>query len=244
MWKVIIVDDENSVRRGLINSIDWESLNCKVVAEAENGIRGLEVIRNHKPDLVISDIRMPGITGIEMLEKLRKENCDTEFIFLTAYSDFEYARKALKLYAADYLLKPFEDGELEEIIVNLMKKRGSDNEFAYLIRTENERLCSYAVEAIKYIKENYSNDISLSDISRQLEISDSYLSRLFKRDTGYNVMTYLNNYRIYKATVLLDDYHLKVYEVAEKVGYNDINYFSSIFKKVTGISPSKYQKKG
>lgn len=123
MYKVIVIDDEMLVRRGIVMETDWQALNCVVVAEAGNGIEGLEAVRKYHPDLLICDIRMPKMDGIEMLKELRAEGNDVSVIFLTAYSEFSYAQSALKLLASDYLLKPFGDGELEQAVSNALEKR-------------------------------------------------------------------------------------------------------------------------
>ena len=112
MLKVVVVEDEELVRRGIVLAVDWASVDCVVVGEASNGEEGLEVIRRYHPDLVITDIKMPKLDGIEMLRQLRAEGNDAYAIFLTAYSDFDYAQAAVRLGAVDYLLKPFQDGEL------------------------------------------------------------------------------------------------------------------------------------
>ena len=126
MYKVIVIDDEMLVRRGIVMETDWQGLNCVVVAEAGNGIEGLEAVRKYHPDLLICDIRMPKMDGIEMLKELRAEGNDVSVIFLTAYSDFSYAQSALKLFASDYLLKPFGDGELDWAPTYLKEVKGYD----------------------------------------------------------------------------------------------------------------------
>ena len=106
MLKVVVVEDEELVRKGIVLTVDWAGAGCAVVGEAANGEEGLEVIRRYRPDLIVTDIRMPKLDGIEMLRRLREEGNRAHVVFLTAYSDFSYAQSALKLGAADYLLKP------------------------------------------------------------------------------------------------------------------------------------------
>lgn len=122
MIKVIVVDDERFVRMGIVGETDWEVLGCEVVGEAANGLEALDLVHEKDPDLMICDIRMPKMNGLEMLKKLREEGNPIQVIFLTAYSEFSYAREALKLYAFDYLLKPFEDGELEDAILRAKER--------------------------------------------------------------------------------------------------------------------------
>ena len=124
MKKVVIVEDEELVRRGIVQAVDWQSVDCVVAGEAADGAEGLEVIRREKPDIIVTDIKMPRMDGIEMLRRLRGEGNAAAVILLTAYSDFTYAQAAVKLGAVDYLLKPFHDGELEEAVERLADRGG------------------------------------------------------------------------------------------------------------------------
>ena len=121
MIKVIVVDDERFVRMGIVGETDWASLGCEVVGEAENGLDALELVHEKNPELMICDIRMPKMNGLEMLKKLREEKNPVQVIFLTAYSEFSYAREALKLYAFDYLLKPCDEEELAAVMEEAMR---------------------------------------------------------------------------------------------------------------------------
>ena len=252
MIKVMIVDDEKYVRTGVKNGTDWSLINCEVVGEASNGVEGLELAKELKPDLVISDIKMPKKTGIEMAEELIEKYPDTKVIFLTAYDDFEYARAAIRIGVSDYLLKPFEDGELEAAVQRLMHLHPNEdaanmeleNELISLVNKENVEN-KYVCNALEYIEKNFSNnDFSITGIAEKLSVSEGHLSRLFKSETGISINNYLTRYRIRKAMDYLKDVSAKVYEVADKVGYQDIAYFSNTFKKLVGKSPSDYQAKG
>ena len=122
MLKVLIVDDEPIVRHGIVQALEWKAMGCVVVGEASNGEEGLEFYSRYQPDIIIADIRMPRMDGIEMLRELRSRNAKTNVILLSAYSDFEYVRSALKLGAVDYLLKPFDLEELEKTISQIRQK--------------------------------------------------------------------------------------------------------------------------
>lgn len=254
MIKVIVIDDEALVRQGIVMQTDWSSLNCTVIAEAANGEDGLEAIKRLDPDLVICDIRMPKMDGLEVLTKLREEGRNTPFIFLTAYSDFSYAQKAIKLSATDYLLKPFEDGELEKAITRITAKITRDRQTAKSTR-ESDVLSDeligkkgdksrYVAEALAYIAEHYGDeDLNIKTVAENIGISEGHLSHVFKAETDYTVNAFITRYRIKAAMKLLGDVRYKVYEVAEKVGYKDITYFSTVFKKITGLNPSDFQSK-
>lgn len=251
MLKVLVVDDETLVRNGIVMETDWKTLDCMVVAEAADGQEGLQAARKYQPDIIICDIRMPKLNGLEMVKMLREEGNRANVIFLTAYSDFSYAQKAIKLAAVDYLLKPFEDGELEKVIAGItsriQKKQQKDkNDYeqeilphAQLNRGDKSK---YVMEALNYIRENYGNpELGVLEIAKTLGLSESYLSHVFRKETDYTVNAYLTRYRVQSAMKLLENCRYKVYEVAEMVGYRDTTYFSAVFKKITGVSPSEYQ---
>lgn len=251
MFKILVVDDEVLVRKGIVMETDWNALGCAVVAEASNGLEGIEAVRKYNPDMIICDIRMPKMDGIEMLTKLREEGYQSYVVFLTAYSDFSYAQKAVRLSASDYLLKPYEDGELEDTVLAIKKKLESEREKGSLALEQDVLSHSfikrgdkskYVMEALGYIAEHYGDsDISIKVVAENLGLSESHLSHIFKKETDYTVNSYITRYRIQSAMKLLKNCRYKVYEVADMVGYRDITYFSTIFKRITGVNPSEYQ---
>ncbi|MCR4740445.1 MAG: response regulator [Lachnospiraceae bacterium] len=247
MYRVVVVEDETIVRQGIIRDTDWGSVECMVVGEAGNGQEGLEVIRRLRPDLVITDIRMPKLSGLEMAEILDKEKIMPVMIFLTAYGDFAYAQQAIKVGARDYVLKPFKDNVLEESIKKTLsrylKKAGFED------KVQNEELSlkkgdksKYLTAALAYIDENYSDpDLSAAKVAQAIGVSTGHLSHLFRRESSFTMSNYVLDCRMRAAKKLLQDYSHKVYEVAEAVGYRDITYFSVSFKKYVGVTPSEYQ---
>ena len=240
MLKVLIVEDEELIRKGIALTVDWATLDCVVVGEAANGAEGLEKAEKCDPDLIITDLKMPQMDGIEMLERLRQAGKTTHVIILTAYDSFSYVQTALRLEAVDYLLKPFHDGDLEKAVQRVQAKLAPKQTVLPEPKTGSGN--RYVSEAIQYIKNHYQEpDISVSSVAQSLNISEGYLSHTFKKETDYTLLNYLTRYRIHKAMELLRQGRLKVYEVAEAVGYRDIAYFSATFKKVAGMSPSEYQ---
>ncbi len=242
MKKVVIVEDEELVRRGIVQAVDWQSVDCVVAGEAADGAEGLEVIRREKPDIIVTDIKMPRMDGIEMLRRLRGEGNAAAVILLTAYSDFTYAQAAVKLGAVDYLLKPFHDGELEEAVERLAD-RGGQGPARAAPEIPSGAKSKYVMGSLRYVSEHYAEpDMSIAQVAKSLGISEGHLSHVFKRETGRTLGSYVTDYRIQRAKELLRDCRSKVYEVAEAVGYRDITYFSAAFKKAAGMSPSEYQK--
>ncbi len=243
MLKVLIVEDEPLVRQGIVLTVDWAALDCLLVGEAVNGEEGLEMARRFQPHIIVTDVKMPKMDGIEMLKALREEGLRSHVIILTAYSDFEYVQSALRLGAADYLLKPFHDGELESIITRIHESCvAREDDAPALLQLSKGDKSKYVMAALEYIAQSCGDpSISISRIAETLGISEGHLSHIFKKETDYTLMEYLTRYRIHTAMQLLRDCRIKVYEVAEKVGYRDVAYFSSTFKRIVGISPSEYQ---
>ncbi|NLM04134.1 MAG: response regulator [Clostridiales bacterium] len=259
MIKVIIVEDEEFICNGMILTTPWENFQCQVVGKAANGLEGMNLIKKIKPDIVITDVRMPKMDGINMIENL-KNVVDTQYIIISGYDDFKYAQQAIKLGVKDYLLKPIDDEEFYRTLENLseyIKGRRREKEAKKHIcpkANSKSQFCNgnsfdeaydgrvkYVSEAIDYIKNNYFQNINIKDLAENLYISESYLSRLFKEHTGYTLVEYITNYRMNKATELLKDHTIKIYEVAELVGYNDARYFSVLFKKHMGVSPMEFK---
>lgn len=247
MIRVLVVDDEPLVRRGIALGVDWAALSCEVVGEAQNGEEGLALARSLTPDLIITDIRMPKMDGIQMMNALREEGCRARCVVLTAHSDFEYARSALLFGADDYLLKPFRDEELTHAVLRACRRmrEGREGEARPAPRAQAQdkpETAGYVREAMDYIAQHYADgDISIAAIAEHLRVSEGHLSHVFKKQTGQTVTGYLTQYRIKTAMKLLSGGRVKVYEAAAAVGYKDVTYFSSTFKKLTGMSPSEVQ---
>ena len=241
--KVLVVEDEEMIRKGIVLAVDWAAMDCVVVGEAANGVEALEAVERLNPSLIITDLKMPRMDGIEMLRCLRDRGNHVYVIILTAYDSFTYAQSALRLGAVDFLLKPFHDGDLEQAVTALRRRmEGAEREEPALPGLKKGDKSKYVLEAMDYIGKHYQDpNISISDIALDLGISEGHLSRTFKKETDYTLLNYLTRYRIHKAMELLRDCRVKVYEVAAQVGYRDITYFSATFKRVTGLTPSEYQ---
>ena len=251
MIRVLVVEDEKMIRKGIIMTTDWQALGCRVVGEAADATEAMRLVEEKRPEIVLTDIHMKGMSGIEMIEAL-KHHEEIHFIIISGYSDFEYARSALRLGVMDYLLKPFRDEELEKVLKKVVQEihenrtrtKGPEldcfNEYGQEQEREPNR---YVLQCVKQMEENYMKEMTCLKAAEELGISESYLAKLFKRETGYTFVDYLTHFRMKKAIQIMEEEHPKIYELAYLVGYNDAHYFSNIFKKVTGKSPSTYMKK-
>lgn len=246
MYHVFFADDEPWVLVTLKNLVDWNALGFIISGEAQDGKLALERIERIRPHLVISDIRMPGMNGLELLEMIREKEWQTEVILISGYSDFEYARKAMRFGCRGYLMKPVDEIEMKDYLERVKLKL---DERLKLTGVEDgkgeEAFVSEKImvqNMVRYIRENCGSPISLKYISEKFKVSESHISNMIKKNTGKSFSDHLMEYRIQKAQVLLRSTNESIESIAEKVGYPDYFYFLKVYKKATGISPTVYRK--
>lgn len=255
MIRILIVEDEALARKGLILTTAWEKYGMEVIGEASDGLEGLELAFSLQPDVIITDIKMPKMNGIEMTRKVLEQQ-DAAIIVISAFSEFEYAQEAIRLGAVDYLLKPFEDIDLEK---SLLKAKQTIEEKVILQKSREvtrsdiyNSLNRYLSKSdrsqhenmkriLTYIHENYDKDISVSIAADVLDLSESTIARTFRNESSYSFNEYLTLYRLKKACEILENPDVKIFEVANAVGYRDQRYFSSVFKKYIGVTPNHFK---
>lgn len=237
MYSVYIADDEMWVIVGLKKRIEKTGLPFQVVGEANNGVMALEEIEKKKPDILFTDIRMPGYNGLELLELLRKKELETKVVLISGYAEFEYAQSAIRNGAYDYLLKPIDQDKLQTVLERILGDGSTES------GNVQELVAPSTIRKIMdEIKERYTENITLTGLAEKYSISVSYLSELLKEHLQLSFSEYISSKRIQKAKELLADDSLSIEQIAEQTGYNDYFYFTKVFKKNTGISPSKYRK--
>ena len=244
MMRVMVVEDEEMIRKGIVMAVDWAALDCEVVGEAANGEQALEVAEDCRPTLIITDLKMPKMDGLEMVRRLRESGCRSYVIILTAYDSFAYAQTAIRLGAVDFLLKPFHDGDLENAVLGLQRRIAAQSapQPEPLPGVRRGPKSRYVRAAMTYLEQNCADsNLSVGQAAAQLGLSEGHLSHLFKKETDMTLGAYLTRCRMQRAMVLLREGRLRVYEVAEACGYRDIAYFSGTFKKLVGMSPTDYQ---
>ncbi|MBO5303000.1 MAG: response regulator [Lachnospiraceae bacterium] len=241
MYSVFIADDEVWVVIGLKKLIEKSGLPFKVIGEANNGVTALEEMEKNPPDVFFSDIRMPGYTGLEVLEELSKRKIQTRTVFISGYAEFSYAQKAVELKAYDYLLKPIEQEQLNKVLERLAAELAEKDLESNSLQEEEISL-NIISQIVNEIQEHFTENITLTDLAEKYGISTSHLSGLLKNELKLSFSEYITARRMQKAKELLKDEKLSIAQVAELTGYNDYFYFTKVFKKSAGISPSKYRK--
>lgn len=245
MYRVVLVDDERLIIRGLSTVVPWAKLGCEVAGAAHDGAAGLALIRELRPDIVMTDIRMPNMDGLTMLAAIRSEFPEIQMSVLTAYRDFEYARRAITLGVCRYLLKPSDLEELKEAVKQMVSRLDAmpglreGNEGDESVKEAGNHLVK---AALAYMKEHCTEQhLSLGEVADHVYVSQWHLSKLLNRETGQGFFDLLGSMRIARAKKLLADPALRIHEIAETAGFSDVAHFSRSFKKLTGLTPGEYR---
>lgn len=300
MVHLLIADDEMLERAVLYKTLHKNLGDRCTIFQAENGREALQIYEKQAIQVVILDIEMPGINGIEAAERIRERDKECCIIFLTAFDEFAYAKKAITVRALDYLLKPYEERELMLVVEEAMrlaeetqrKAEGQERDLSEAAdekevspgdadalglhdgremtlswqaaeslsqeedsgmdellpeegreELENVRLSGVREAITRYIRENYMYDISMQELARTMNYSEPYFCKLFKQCFGQNFISYLTDYRVEEAKRRLKEPTANIKEIGRAVGYGDSNYFTKVFRRVTGISPTEYRTK-
>lgn len=245
MYRVVLVDDEHLIIEGLTRVMPWESLGCTVVGTACDGREGLALVREKKPDILFTDIRMPNMDGLTMLAAIKNEFPQMQVCVLTAFRDFDYAQEAIRLGVCRYLLKPSKMEELHEAVLEMTARLNaaqkpeinepesddtSANTGNFIVRS-----------ALDYMQEHCTQHITLSDVADHVFVSQWHLSKLINRHMGQSFFDLLGGMRIERAKLLLKDPSMRIHEVAEQAGFSDVAHFSRSFKNLIGKTPGEYR---
>jgi two-component system response regulator YesN len=256
----LVADDEQIILNGLC-SLDWRSIGVSVVGSVDNGLEAIEIIQSEMVDIILTDIRMSGLDGIAIAKFVCEHEIGTGVILLSGYSDFNYAREGIRYNVMEYLLKPSDPKEIfaavQRVGGQIEKRRNTDRRLKYLeaelgkqqlVRNKDDIILGEiehsetAKRILNYIAHNYKKPISLSSLSSEIYYSSIYLSKVIKKTTGYTFLDIVNGMRIYEAAEQLSANSDKLSVIAENAAIADERYFSQVFKKYYGKTPSAYKK--
>lgn len=241
--KLLIADDEQYIRVSLTEDIQWGDFGIQLIGCASTGKEALDLVRLLKPDVLLSDILMPDLTGLDLIKTLREEGIQTPVIFLSGWSNFEYAREALKFGASNYLLKPCPDEEIIEALLLIKNDRVSQE------HSKSTRAVEYEIQSNKHViklaceilHQELGNDSTLTTIATKVNMNPSAFSRLFHQEMGCSFKKYVTSVKINKAKKLLLESNLKVQHIAEHLGYVSTSHFVQVFSKSTGMTPGAFR---
>jgi len=267
MYKLLLVDDQKIIRDGFKRILLRSLPERYDIYEADCGNAAEKIALDLKPQIVITDVKMPDFSGLELIKRLKTKLKGSKYVVISAYENFRFAKEAIKLEVSDYLLKPINRSDVEELmekLINSLQEQKADTNLSiekfsetgvnldnYLdIKSFDEfestsdssiphnRIVEYVID---YVNENYSKDLSLAYMANLVDRNYSYFSSLFSSETGINFSNYLRNVRMEKAKELLSDLKYKINDVSHKVGYLDGVQFCKTFGKYTGMPPGKYR---
>ncbi|MBE9913023.1 response regulator [Paenibacillus donghaensis] len=264
MFKLLIAEDVRTVREALVHSVPWEKIGISLLGTAANGEEALALLDREVPDLLLTDIGMPRMNGLELIEAVKLRNPDISCIILSGLNEFEHARQAIKLQVLDYILKPIDPDDIERVmskaVAEMRKQRAERHEVAVAEQTIKAALPNLSQtlspenwsgglkkkklveQAIQYIKESYCRkNLTLSDVAEAVGLSDKYLNLLVKEATGTTTNHLIIRFRMEEAARLLKDPANKIYEICDKIGYADQDHFRETFKKLYGLTPTEYR---
>lgn len=239
MLKVMVVEDERIIRQGVVNLVKRCGGSLAVHWECESAYQAWEAFQFATPDIVITDIIMKGMTGLALIQRIRESGSEVPIVVLSGFSEFSYAKTALRYNVVDYLLKPVDIKEFSEVLERIRTELEPGD------RPEQEDVDNAAVRrAAQWIDGHLSGDLSQQEVAGRAGVTGAYLSVLFKRHMGINYSEYILRRRMEKAEELLKTTHFCIYEITRLVGYHSDKHFINIFKRHTGLTPSQYRNLG
>ena len=246
-YRIVIVDDKKVIVESLAKFIENEIDGYSVTGCFRDGSEVIDFIQENPVDVIITDVRMHNVSGIDIAKYVAENNMGIEVVIISAYKSFDYAKQAMEYGVKNYLVKPTSPEELENVLkkikVSLDARKETVSE-----KDDNKEIMSEQIppkeeiavqRAIDYINKNYMHPISLTDVAKKAYFSEFYFSKLFKKKTNKSFTDYLVQVRMEKALELLKSRKYKVYEISKLVGYES-NYFVKVFRNYTGYTPKEY----
>jgi YesN/AraC family two-component response regulator len=247
MYSLVIADDETNQREGLCEFVDWNSLGFHVSAAFADGAELIEYISKNPVDVILTDIRMMDVSGLEVAAYIHEHSLDIAVVLISGHKDFEFAQKAIELNVKRYIVKPVQLDEIMRIFSGLHKElaeKKPDERISAPVTVTTASQYDLIIEKSKiYMQRRFAEELSLNEVAEHVFLNPVYFSRFFKQRTGKNFIDYLTQLRMAKAIELLRTGKFKIYEISAQVGYKDTKYFTHVFKESTGYSPKEYVRK-
>jgi len=248
--KILLVDDEETIVRGIRHHLEQLPNLQLEIACAYSGLEALEAMEYFRPELMIVDIRMPDMSGLELIEKIHSRYFCPNIIILSAYKSFEYAQQAIEAKVLRYLCKPVSYEILDRMILDMVKKSERQLDIPHILQQygklfphiEIQPVSASLKNIVEHIQQNYAQSLSLAQLSQTFHLSESGICLLFKREMASSFVEYLSEWRMKKAMeLLLGDPSLRVDQIAYRVGYQTNRQLFRLFQKKLGISPISFR---
>ncbi|GHV35335.1 DNA-binding response regulator [Clostridia bacterium] len=244
MIRIAIADDDPNTLRGMRKIINWEEHGYTVIGTVGSAWELFRLCEEQPVQVVITDIEMPRLNGLDMISVLRQRYPHIQAIIISAFESFSYAKQAIRYGCHNYLLKPISRSELLDTLSSLRPAVEAYTQSPP--ESAKEILSSFnsaqIVEKVcREMENNLSADFTLEHVSNKHFINPNYFSKIFKARTGENFSSYKLTRKIDHAKWLLKNSSLRVYEIATRVGYDDVHYFCRIFKQRAGLTPREYR---
>ena len=250
MYKVLLVEDDKTLRLIYSKMKTWSECGFVIEKEVDDGKKALQALENEEFDLIFTDIKMPFMDGIEMLRQLSDKDNTTPVIFASSYDDFEYARQGLILGAFDYLLKPVAPKKLADVLKRVkahIDKNQAETRIDPVVENVLKDLNvdpnhdSFVAQIASYCSIHYRDNLIVDDFASAHGYSKDYFSKIFKQHFSITFHEFCSRVKVAYAIALLRTGNYKAYEISEMLGYSSVDYFTKIFKGITGTTPSKYK---
>lgn len=264
MYKLMIAEDVKTVRETLVHAIPWNRLGIELIGAFNNGEEALARLDDEEPDLLLTDIGMPKMDGLELIKEAQARKPDIRCIILSGLNEFEHARKAIQLQVLEYALKPIDPDEIEKVLMRATRKLSKEREerrgLALAERASKDKLPHLSEllqngelsgnlkkkklveQAVHYLKEHYMRkELALSDVADAVGLSEKYMNLLVKEVTGATINHLIIRLRMEEAARLLKDPANRIYEICGRIGYTDQDHFRESFKKQYGLTPTEYR---
>ncbi|MEK4061367.1 MULTISPECIES: response regulator transcription factor [unclassified Paenibacillus] len=248
---ILVVDDEPRTRQGIKQTLEVWAAGRYTVETADNGIEARERLLRGRVHLLITDVRMPEVSGLDLIRSLEGQTRKPVVIVISGYAEFEYVQQALQLGAVNYLLKPLDKGELLQVVEAALKREEEEQRREKLEKLVDHKLLEMdpersgmgepVKEALVYVEQHLQEQLGMAEVAGLIHLNASYFSVLFKEQTGVPFSEYVSRLRVQRAKEMLLQTRMSIGEIGERVGYRTDKYFIKVFKSLEGISPSRYR---
>lgn len=246
MLKLMVVDDERNTRATLCDCFPWSEVGFTVAHQADNGVKALQYLLGNPVDALLCDIRMPMMSGLELLQEIQRLNLPLQVVIMSAYREFEYAQRAIEFGVRRFIVKPVKFEQLYESFallardIHAAREKASEDRASTPQTQHGEYADPLIQKIVRYIALNY-RDANLEEAARLVHMNPSYLSHVFKKQTDVNFSSYLYKVRMEKAASFIQENRFPIGDISEMVGYTNAKNFTRSFKKFYGKTPREYR---